>query len=431
MMMPELRSLRHDGFDVIGLTHPRPCALGITAGPNESSQAMSDTRDDDKTPMIKRRDLLAAAAVPVAAALAPRVLSAQERPRSNAAARGKIRVGIIGAGGIVGSVHIPGLRKMPNVEIVAVANRSLESSQRAAKEFAIPRAHADWQQLLAAKDIDAVLIGTWPYMHRDTTLAALESGRHVLCQARMANNTAEAREMLAASQHHSNLVCQLVPSSGTYRVDRALETLLADGRIGDVLSVEVQMLQRGFASFGGEMDWRHDPELSGVNVLNVGGTYESVMRWLGPGNRVMGITRVQIPTRRDERGAMRNATIPDHVEVLYELANRAPVHMKFSETTGLSRGNEIWIYGSEGTIRVDNEQNIFVGRRGDQSLAAYPNPPEAQARHRVEEEFVNAIRGTEQVKMNTFEIGVRYMEWTEAIYRSAASGTAVTLPLGA
>ena len=379
---------------------------------------------------IKRREILSVAALPVAAALAPRVLSAQEPRRARTAARGKIRVGIVGAGGIVSSVHVPGLRKMPNVEIVAVANRSLESSQRAAKELGIPNAYADWEQLLAAKGIDAVLIGTWPYMHRAVTLAALDSGRHVLCQARMANNTAEARDMLAASQRHPSLVCQLVPSSGTYKIDRALEGLLADRRVGEVLSVEVQMLQRGFASFGGEMDWRHDPEFSGINVLNVGGTYESAMRWLGPGNRVMGMTRVQIPTRRDERGVLRDAKIPDHVEVLYELANRAPVHMKFSETTGLSRGNEIWIYGSEGTIRVDNEQNIFVGRRGDKELAAYPNPPEAQAHHRVEEEFVNAIRGLEQVKMNTFEIGVRYMEWTEAIYRSAESGAAVSLPLG-
>jgi len=102
-------------------------------------------------------------------------------------------------------------------------------------------------------------------------------------------------------------------------------------------------------------------------------------RWLGPGNRVMGMTRVQIPTRRDEGGAERKATIPDHVEVLYELQNGAPVHMKFSETTGLSPGNQIWLHGSEGTIFVDNEQKIFVGKRGDTALAELPNPREQQA----------------------------------------------------
>ena len=186
------------------------------------------------------------------------------------------------------------------------ANRSLESSRRAADELGIRNAYANWQELLAAGGLDAVLIGTWPYMHKEITLAALDRGLHVLCQARMANDAAEAREMLAASQRHPAQVCQLVPSSGTYRIDRALQRLLGERFVGELLSVEVEMLQRGFASFDGELDWRHDPEFSGINVLNVGGTYESAMRWLGPGNRVMAMTRVQIPTRRDEQGHRHN-----------------------------------------------------------------------------------------------------------------------------
>ena len=385
--------------------------------------------NESDRPKINRRELLAAASLPVAAALAPSALLGQERRTQRSSAPKRIRVGIIGAGGIVNTVHAPGLRKMPGVEIVAVANRSLESSQRAAKELNIPRAYADWQALLSAKDIDAVLIGTWPYTHREMTLAALNSGRHVLCQARMANDSAEARAMLAASKRNANLVCQLVPTSQSYRIDRAIQGLLANGGVGEVLSVEARMLQRGFANFGGKLDWRHDARYSGINVLNAGGTYETMMRWLGPGNRVLGTTRIQILKRRDDKGAEHAASMPDHVEVLYELGNGAPVHMTFSETTGLSRGNDIWIYGSEGTIHVDNQQNIFVGHRGDKELAAHPNPPETQAKHRVEEEFINAIRGVEPITMNTFEIGVQYMEWTEAIYRSARTGTAVTLPL--
>jgi predicted dehydrogenase len=389
---------------------------------------MSREPDDQQRFTLKRREFLTAAAVPVAAALAPTALLAQQRT-STATAAERIRVGLIGAGGIVSSVHVPGLKRQPGVEIVAVANRSLESSRRAAAELGIPNAYANWEELLAAGGLDAVLIGTWPYMHRTITLAALDEGLHVLCQARMANNAAEAHEMLAASRRHADRVCQLVPTSGSYRIDRALQRLLGERYVGDVLSVEVQMLQRGFASFEGELDWRHDPEFSGINVLNVGGTYESAMRWLGTGSRVMATTKVHVPRRKDEQGQLRTATIPDHVEVLYELREGAPVHMKFSETTGLSRGNQIWIFGSEGTIYVDNEQRIFGGRRGDQELTELPNPREQQAFHRVEEEFVNAIRGREQISMATFETGVRYMEWTEAVHRSAASGTAVQLPL--
>jgi len=150
---------------------------------------MNDETDDRPAPKIKRRDFLSSATLPVAAALAPSALLGQQQSSTSASPE-RIRVGIVGAGGIVGSRHIPGLRRMPGVEIVAVANRSLESSQRAAAEFGIPRAYSNWEELIDADGIDAVLIGTWPYMHRDITLAALDSGRHVLCQARMAMDAA-------------------------------------------------------------------------------------------------------------------------------------------------------------------------------------------------------------------------------------------------
>ena len=392
---------------------------------------MSDESDITQRTKIKRRDLLStAAALPVAAALAPQALLAQERAAATARARAILSASASSA---------PAASSAPRTSRACAECRASRSSQsrtaRSNRAAGPPRSTASrartrtGQQLLAADGIDAVLIGTWPYMHREITLAALDSGRHVLCQARMANDAAEAREMLAASQRHSDLVTMLVPSSSGYSIDRAMLSLIGGDLLGEILSVDVQRLERGFADFGGELDWRHNWEFSGYNVLNVGAIYELMMRWLGPGNRVRGMTRVHVPTRRDEQGNERAARIPDHVEVLYELANGAPVHMKFSETTGLSRGNDTWIFGSEGTIHVDNAQKIFVGRRGDRELVEHPNPPEGQYRHRVEEEFINAIRGIEPVAMNTFEIGVRYMEWTEAIYRSAESGTAVSLPL--
>jgi predicted dehydrogenase len=399
---------------------------------------MSDETHSRRVRDITRRKFLSSAILPLAAAMTPSVLLAQEA--LPAAKQDKIRVGIVGAGSIVRSVHIPGLRRMPKCEVVAVANRSLESSRRAAAELGIPRAYRNWEQLLEADGIDAVLIGTWPYMHRSIALAALERGKHVFCQARMANDAAEAREMLAASQQHPDLVCQLAPKRTSYKIDRALQRLIGERYIGDILSVDIQYVDHAllgkrdepdatFADFDGEFDWRHDPEFSGYNMMDVGGTYESAMRWLGPGNRIMAITKVQVPRRRDAQGNWRTASIPDYADVLYELGNGAPVHMKFAETAGLSAGNQIWIYGSDGTIHVDRTQRIFVGRRGDKELREFPNLPEHQFHHRAEEEFINAIRGIEKVTLNTFDIGVQYMDFTEAVHRSAASGKAVYLPL--
>ena len=193
--------------------------------------------------------------------------------------------------------------------------------------------------------------------------------------------------------------------------------------------MEVQRVGRGFADFAGELDWRHSQEFSGLNVMTVGATYESMMRWLGRGTRVMAMAKVHVPYRRAANGQRASVTLPDHVDVLYELASGAQVHMRFSETTGLSTGNQTWIHGTEGTIHIDDRQNVHGGKRGEKQLREIPNPPEGQAVARVEAEFIRAIRGLEPVTTNTFEIGVHYMEWTEAVHRSAMSGQAVHLPL--
>src|SRR5262245_33971794 len=107
-----------------------------------------------------------------------------------------LKIGLIGAGANTRARHIPGLRAVPDVEIIAVCNRRPESTRAVAAEFGIPRVYDDWHVLLSAPDIDAVVIGTWPYLHKPITLAALQAGKHVLTEARMAMAAAEAREML-------------------------------------------------------------------------------------------------------------------------------------------------------------------------------------------------------------------------------------------
>src|SRR5205807_4112700 len=91
-----------------------------------------------------------------------------------------LRIGLVGAGANTRKRHIPGLRALPDVEIVAVCNRRPSSTAAAAREFGIPRTYEHWQDLVADSDLDAVVIGTWPYLHCPITLAALETDKHVL-----------------------------------------------------------------------------------------------------------------------------------------------------------------------------------------------------------------------------------------------------------
>ena len=341
---------------------------------------------------------------------------------------GIIRLGLIGAGANTRLRHIPGFREQRGVEIVAVANRSRESGQRIASEYEIPKVYDNWLELIEDDNIDAICVGTWPYMHRNMVLAALEADKHVLTEARMATTAQEAHDMLDASRQFPHLVTQIVPSPFTFKIDNLLQEKIAEGYLGDLLSVSLQSLT-GFADIDGPMHWRNDRDLSGYNILNMGIWYEAMIRWAGRATRVMAMTKINVSQRLDKQGDPVFITIPDQVDVLADLSNGAQASLRFSAVSGLSPGNDLWLYGSEGTIRVDSALNVYGGRRGDSQLSEIPNPENRQAVWRVEEEFCNAIRGQEKVTRTPFDIGVHYMEFTEAVTRSAQLGEAVSLPL--
>ncbi len=341
-----------------------------------------------------------------------------------------IRVGIVGAGANTRLRHIPGLQAIENVEIVSVANRSRESGERVAKEFGIPNVYDHWPELVEADDTDAICIGTWPYLHCPVTLAALENEKHVLCEARMAMNAAEAHAMLEEARQHPHLVTQVVPAPHTLAVDDTIQKLIAHGYLGEVLAVELWGLQSAFVDREGLLHWRHDTDLSGFNTLTMGIWYEAMMRWVGPASRVMAMTKVCVPQRKDTGGLLRTVTVPEHVDVTANLACGAIAHLRFSTVTGLAPANEAWLFGTEGTLRLDTSTlELYGGRRRDKELQKIVIPQEEQGRWRVEEEFIGAIRGKEKVTRTSFEDGVRYMEFTEAVIRSAQSGQAVSLPL--
>jgi predicted dehydrogenase len=341
-----------------------------------------------------------------------------------------IRIGIVGAGANTRSRHIPNLKAQVGVELVSVCNRSRDSGERVGKEFAIPRICRDWKELVESADIDAVVIGTWPYLHCPVTLAALAAGKHVLTEARMAMNAAEARLMLEASRRNPHLVTQVVPSPYTLTIDRTVQKLLAEGFAGELQVLDVRANSVGYRDQGSPLHWRHDRDLSGLNILGMGIWYEALMRWVGEARTVRAMTRVSVKQRRNSSGLMEAISVPDHVDILAEMVCGAQARFQFSAVTGLAPGPEVWLFGSDGTLHFNaSSEKLSGARRGDSALHEIPIPAEAAIGWRVEEEFISAIRGLEKVKLTTFEDGLKYMQFTEAVTRSAASGKSIEVQL--
>ena len=337
-----------------------------------------------------------------------------------------LRVGIVGAGANTKLRHIHGLKAIKGVEIVSVCNRSLESGERVAKEFGISEVYKNWRELVADKDIDAVVIGTWPYMHCPITVAALEAGKHVMCEARMAGTAKEAHRMLDAAKSRPHLVAQVVPSPFTLRVDTTVKRLLAEGFIGKVLVVEVRV-GGAFLDDDAPLHWRQNVDYSGVNIMSLGIWYEAIMRWVGEATRVTAMGQTFVKMRKDADGTLKAVRIPEHVDVIAEMACGAQLHIQISAVTGLAGEPEAFVFGTDGTLRFAANK-LYGAKRGDKDLKEIKIPTKEEGCWRVEQEFIDAIRGKGSLRLTTFEDGVKYMEFTETVSQSIAEGKAVSMP---
>lgn len=343
-----------------------------------------------------------------------------------------IRIGVIGAGANTRKMHIPGLLAIDDIEIISVCNRSIASGQRVAKEFNIPKVQTSWRDVVNDSDIDAVVIGTWPNMHKTLTCAVLESGKHVLCEARMAMNAAEAHAMWTVSKSRPDLIAQIVPSPFTLAFDRTIQDMMCDGFFGDLIAIDVRHITGEFVDHDSPLTWRQETGFSGYNIMTMGIWYEAIARWVGHARTVLAGTKHVVKLRPHPDGNRVVAIgVPDHVDIIANMECGAQARMQFSAVLGLATTiNEAWIYGARGTARLDGvEKKLYTLRRGDGDFKEIEVPEEKKGRWRVEEEFINAIRGIEAVKLTTLQAGVRYMEFTEAVSLSAISGKTVTLPL--
>lgn len=345
---------------------------------------------------------------------------------------GTIRVGFVGAGENTRKRHIPGFKAQPGVELVGVVNRRPESADRVAREYGIAKVFPDWRSLVTDPGIDAVCIGTWPNMHAEVTIAALQAGKHVLCEARMARNLAEAKAMLAASIAAPGQIAQIVPSPFGLVLHDYVRKLIDDGFIGRLREVVVIGADDLFWDESKPLHWRQDADLSGYNVLALGILHETVSRLIPPTTRVFAQSATFEPIRPSEVGTAKlPVTVPESVQALTEIEGGARGIYHFSGSILHGPGKQIHLYGRKGTLKLmfGAEEQLFGARLGDRELVRIHPPAEKLGGWRVEEEFIRAIRGEEQIRFTDFESGVRYMEFTEAIARSLQAALPVSLPL--
>ncbi len=325
----------------------------------------------------------------------------------------KLRIGIVGAGEIVRQRHLPALLKHPEVEILAVSNSTYESAEKFCAENA-PAATPlqNWADLLSMPEIDIVWIGTPPYMHSAVTVSALEAGKHVFCQARMAMDLAEAEEMLAASRRFPELVTMLCPPPFGLKGDLLVKKLLAENYLGRPHHIRLQSFSGAYLNPETAAHWRQRVEISGLNVLALGIYVEVLQRWLGDITGVYARGLVLNPVRQGYE-----VVVPDLATVLCTFANGAEGVLEFSGIDALSMGDRLEVYGDAGTMTYDfGSETIHAGKAGDRALHEIEIAPELEGEWEVENDFIAAVKSKGRIHPRPdFEEGMRYMRVVQAV----------------
>ncbi|WP_232664499.1 Gfo/Idh/MocA family protein [Pseudonocardia sp. TRM90224] len=276
-----------------------------------------------------------------------------------------LKVGIIGAGSISGQ-YSESLARLPQTQVTAVCDLVPEraaalAAQHGARVISLP-------ELLAADDVDAVLVLTLPATHSEVALDALAAGKHVYVEKPLALSVAEGREVVkAAAAAGLRLGCAPDTVLGT-----GLQTARAvvdAGRIGTPHSATA------FMTTPGHERWHHDPEFyyrrGGGPLLDMGPYYLSALiHLLGPVARVVGSSSRPSGTRTigqgPRAGTTFDVTVDTHVTAILEHASGALSTLVMSFDTWAARLPRIEVYGTAGSLSVPDPNNF------DGTVELYP-----------------------------------------------------------
>jgi len=339
-----------------------------------------------------------------------------------------IRIGIIGAGGIVRSRHLPGLVNIPGVAITAVANSTPASAAAFCREFSLDaHIHEDWRELVDDMNVDCVWIGATPYLHEPCTIAALENGHHVFCQARMARTLAEADRMLDAALQCPAQVTMLCPPPFGLEEDAWVRECIASGRIGKPLSSHLRSLNGSLLDPAAPAHWRQREEISGHNIMTLGIFTEVLQRWFGPVLSVSAAGRVVNPVRQ---GYI--VRIPDILQVQASFGSGLLSSWEFSGMHTGPAANDLEITGDKGLLHFDFNTGVLReytnAKTGWKEL---PAPKKLLRPWRVEADFIEAVRNPAAPRPRPdFLEGISYMRVVDAVHTSLRTGERVTVAPG-
>lgn len=351
----------------------------------------------------------------------------------------KLRLGVVGAGGIFRAVHEPAWLEHPEVEVVAICDINFDRAKEAAARMGVEHAYADYRELLARDDIDMVDICTPNLYHSEVAIAALNAGKHVFCEKPDAVNPEEAQKMADAAAASGKLLMAMRNNRFTL-ASQFLKRYIEEGRMGEIYAGRCGWVRRrGIPGKGG---WFTTKELSGGGpLIDLGVHFIDLAMWFMGNPRPVAVsgstyTKFAHDELSDSVHSAFGEKKEDGVFDVEDLAigfirfeNGASLQIEFSWASNV--GEEMNFVELRGTRSGSSLKNgrleLFSEAAGQLTDTApvfkgeEPQPHGEHIRH-----FVDCLQGRAE-PLNRPEHGVDMIKILSAIYESAETGREVRL----
>ncbi|PYS69364.1 MAG: hypothetical protein DMF69_17250 [Acidobacteria bacterium] len=292
-----------------------------------------------------------------------------------------LRFGLVGCGDIARKRVAPALRDSEYCELIAVSRAQTNLAEAFAQEFSAKRVFADWRELLTDEEIDAVYIATPVNLHAVQTIAAAESGKHILCEKPMALNVTECDRMLAACRSN-NVRLGIAYYRHFYPVVRRVKEIIQSGEIGAPVVAQVNAFEWFDPEDSNPRRWLIDRNQSGGGPMFDFGCHriEVLLDLFGP------VT--------DLEGTLSNSFFKRGVEdvatALFKFENGTSATLTVAHSAREPQ-DTLDIFGSKGSIHVAvlNEGKLRVVSEQGERVESHVNA--ANIHQPLIEDFARAV----------------------------------------
>ncbi|HEY3221309.1 MAG TPA: Gfo/Idh/MocA family oxidoreductase [Gemmatimonadales bacterium] len=345
---------------------------------------------------------------------------------------GEVRVGFIGSG-FARRVQLPGLALVPGTRPTAIASGHRANAEAVAREFGLWHVFTDGTELARSPDVDLVIVSSTPDSHARFAIAALEAGKHVLCEKPMAIDAFEAAQMVTASAQHPDRLAWIDHELRYEPNRRRVRELIRSKAIGELRHAELSLKPylRGDGrpqAFEAPWTWWSDASRGGGILGAVGSHLIDVFRyWSGSEiTYVAGLVETFVKQRTDEAGGVRPVTADDYASCVLQTASGAVATVTVSTVAHHGPGHLAQVTGSAGTLLLSGETKLELGNSGGplEDISApddlwektTPNNMWSRSFIRLLREMVQVIRGgTPQGEPATFRDGWQVQRVLDAI----------------